>query len=62
MLQFQETKCDQERSLEDSKVRRPYNRGTAHVKRKNKSETEIISKSFGKYLSNIPGKHETNDL
>jgi hypothetical protein len=24
--------------------------------------TEIISESFGKYLSNVPGKHEIKEL
>ena len=34
-----EKKCDQERSREDSKTQRPYNRNTAHVGCKNKYDT-----------------------
>ena len=32
-------KCDQKRSRHDFKIKRPYNRNTAHVEFKNKSDT-----------------------
>jgi len=47
---------------------RLYSRSAAHVKCKNKSDTEIIgasgtvSESFRQYLGNIPGKHEIKEL
>ena len=49
------------------KYKRPYNRNRAHLKCKNKGDTSIgatgaISKSFRKYVSNIPGKHEVKEL
>jgi len=47
---------------------RPYNRNTAHVECKNKGDTSNnrgdwdYFKSFRKYVSNIPGKHEVKGL
>jgi hypothetical protein len=46
----------------------PYNRNTTHVEHKNKVAPVIIgangtiSKSFRKYLSSVPGKHDIKDL
>ena len=47
---------------------RPYNRKTVQVECKSKDDTVIIgatgtfSKSFRKYVSNVPGKHEVKEL
>ena len=60
---FRRQKCDEKRSREDSKIQRPYNRNTAHVGCENKvipvkiGATGTISKTFRKYVSNIPGNH-----
>jgi hypothetical protein len=45
----------------------PYNRNRIHVECKTKYDTcnkatGTISKSFRKYLSNVPGKHEIKEL
>jgi hypothetical protein len=53
-----------ERSREDSKIQRSYNRYTVHVEYRNKSDVVImgaagtIYDSFREYLINVPGKHE----
>ena len=53
---------------EAEKILKYYNRNTAHVECKNKGDTSnnratgTISKSFRKYVSNIPGKHEVKEL
>jgi hypothetical protein len=64
-----EKKCDQERSREDSKTQRPYNRNTAHMGYRNKcntgnnrGKTGTISNPFKKYPSNTGGKHEIKEL
>jgi hypothetical protein len=55
-------------SREDSKILRSYNRNIGHVECKNRGDTSNnrgdwdYLKSFRKYLSNIPGKHEVKEL
>ena len=50
------------------KYKRPRNRNTAHVECKNKGDTSnnwsdwTISKSFRKYVSDIPGNHDVKEL
>jgi hypothetical protein len=57
-------KCDHERSWEDFKIWRPYNRNSVHVECESECDTGnnrgdwTISQSLGQYLSNVPGKHE----
>jgi hypothetical protein len=48
------------------KIQRTYNRNTAHVECKDKGDTSnratgTTSKSFRKYVSNIPGNHEVSE-
>ena len=54
--------------INNNNNKRPYKRNTAHVECKNKGDTSnnratgTISKSFRKYVSNIPGNHEVKEL
>ena len=68
MLQFQETEISLKRSREDSK----YKDLTIEIQRMWNVKTRVIpviigatgtiSKSFRKYVSNIPGHHEVKEL
>jgi len=68
MLQFQETEISLKRSREDSK----YKDLTIEIQRMWNVKTRVIpviigatgtiSKSFRKYVSNIPGNHEVKEL
>ena len=51
------------------KIWRPYSINAAHVEREtrcdvgnNRGATGTVSKQFGKYLNNIPGKHNIREL
>ena len=65
---YRRQKCDQERNREDSEIWRPYLRNATHVECKNKMIPLIIvvkgtiSKSFRKYMCNVPGKQEIKEL
>ena len=57
-----EKACDK-RSYNNNNNNNNNNRNTAHVEYENKGgATGTISKSFRKYVSNIPGKHEVKEL
>ena len=60
---------DVEISGDRNVIKKKLRRNTAHVECKNKGDTSnnrgatgTVSKSFRKYLSNIPGKHEVKEL
>jgi hypothetical protein len=65
---FRKQKCGEEKSRENSKIQRLYDTNGAHVEYKTSvtpvttGATGTISKSFRKYLSNLPVKHETKEL
>ena len=58
-------KCDQKGSREDFKIQGSDNRNTAKLERVIPliiRATGTISKSFRKYVINIPGNHEVKEL
>jgi hypothetical protein len=55
MIKYQETACDKDRSTEDFRIQRHYNRNTVHVEYKNKSDR--ANRNHLKITQKIPEQH-----